>query len=162
MTWSPNIPITEALKLVKMVKNGHFHPLVSYCDWDVWTPSHFHSLLWWGRLLGTLKHSFSILVLSPRCLWHCAICTIFKRFAVLTFSISTTAALWGRSPPPSPPWRGPDSPSHCEIIIQPGWCWCCIWLVSGQIMTVKTCSVCKLGTERGWKKAKMVQILTDY
>ena len=93
MTWSPNIPIPEALKLVKMVKNGRFYPLLSFCDWDVWTPSHFRSLLWWGRLLGTLKHSFLNLVLSPRCLWHCAICTIFKRFAVLTFSISTMAPL---------------------------------------------------------------------
>ena len=87
-------PSVFTFKLVKMVKNGRFHPLVSFCDRDVWTPRHFCSLLWWGRLLGTLKHSFSNLVLSPRCLWCCAICTIFKRFAVLTFSISTTVPLW--------------------------------------------------------------------
>ena len=94
MTWSPNIPITEAHSYVKTAIFDHFHQFESFCDWDVWAPSHFCSLLWWGRLLGTLKHSFSNLVLSPRCLWHCAICTIFNRFAVLTFSFSSNRALW--------------------------------------------------------------------
>ena len=40
---------------MKMVKNGRFHPLVSFCDWDVWTPKSFLQSTMMGKAFGNIK-----------------------------------------------------------------------------------------------------------